>query len=69
MLLFFVFFQGINFILIVGNMATDANYQVNVWQYLFAVGTSFLFATLLLAKTVNKEDLLELIFNAKVENK
>lgn len=69
MLLFFVFFQGINLVLIIGNLFADANYQINVWQYLFAVVASFVFATLLLAKIAKKEQLLELIFNVKVENK
>lgn len=69
MLLFFVFFQGINLVLIVGNIATNANYQVNVWQYLFAVVASFVFGILLLGKIMKKEELLELIFSVKVENK
>lgn len=53
--------------LIVGNLFADANYQVSKWQYLFAIGASFVFATMLLAKIVKKEELLELIFNVKVE--
>lgn len=68
MLLFsFVFFQGFNLIFVLGNIATNATYQVSVWQYLFAIGASFVFATMLLAKIVKKEELLELIFNVKVE--
>ena len=70
MLLFsFVFFQGFNLIFVLGNIATNATYEVSVWQYLFAIGASFVFATMLLAKIVKKEQLLELIFNVKVENK
>lgn len=70
MLLFsFVFFQGFNLIFVFGNIATNATYQVSKWQYLFAVVASFVFAALLLAKIAKKEQLLELIFNVKVENK
>lgn len=65
MLLFFVFFQGVNLVLIVGNLFATSNYQVNVWQYLFAVGASFLFAILLLANILNNNELLELIFDIK----
>lgn len=64
-----VFLQMFNLLLGFINAITNPNYQPSARGYLFALLTSIFFGILLLIKSSNKKELVELFFSFEVEPK
>jgi len=61
-LFFIVFVQGFNLLMAVVNIISNPVYQPSLWSYLSALIGSTFFGALILLKSSNKKQLIELFF-------
>ncbi len=64
-LLVALFFQTLNLLLVIGNVISNPNYQLSVWQYLFALTTATTSLALLVINLISKKELVMLFFDVK----
>jgi hypothetical protein len=62
-----LFLQVLNLVFAIGNVISNPNYKVSVWQYILALTMGTISIVLLAISLISRKELAMLLFNAREE--